>query len=88
MRVGPHLLTATRGISLHSDGSRAALAESGSPEELQTRLIEIMGEDTLPAILEVTRGARPGTVDARLFYRTLVLREIGVRYPLRASLVR
>jgi len=57
---------------------RAALAVSGSPGELQTRLIESMGEDTLPAVLEVTPGAQPGTVDIRLFYRTLVLTEKGV----------
>ena len=52
---------------------RSLLTAGATPEQLQERLLELVGRDTLPAVLNVTAGPRPGTLHVRLYYRSLLL---------------
>ncbi len=50
---------------------RSLLQAGATPEQIQSRLLELVGRDTLPAVLRVRAGSQPGTLLAELFYRTL-----------------
>lgn len=52
---------------------RRMLAAGATPEQIQARLLELVGRDTVPAVLHVTEGAKRGTLSAELFYRALEL---------------
>jgi hypothetical protein len=52
---------------------RGILESGATPEELQTRLLDLVGEDTLPAVLWITEEQATGHLRVRLIYRTLVL---------------
>jgi hypothetical protein len=67
-----------RGWPIHPSGKltqeiRALLNTGARPERIQERLLELSGRDTLPAVLWVTEGSRPGMLNARLYYRTIML---------------
>jgi hypothetical protein len=52
---------------------REVLREGVESEEVQGALLGESRRDTLPAVLWVTQGPRPGTVRARLYYRGMAL---------------
>jgi len=58
---------------------RSLLNAQATPEQIQQRLLELVGRDTLPAVLWVTEGPRPGTLSAKLLYRTLDLEGLAER---------
>ncbi len=49
------------------------LTANATPGQIQERLLELVGRDTIPAVLHVTAGPRPGTLHVRLYYRSLKL---------------
>jgi hypothetical protein len=62
-----------------SDEMRTLLRAEATPERIQQRLLELVGRDTVPAVLHVTAGPRPGTLVAHLYYGSLRLTDQAAR---------
>jgi hypothetical protein len=73
-----------RSWPLHPSGTlakemRLLLGAGATPQQIQGRLLELVGRDTVPAVLQVTAGPRPGLLHARLFYRSLRFEDLAKR---------